>query len=171
MKYKIPIIVLSLVGYIALIVCIILFYIDFKKFDESMKVIDINASIAKQIAINLFFKKIESIGKISLTILGVLWAFVFFKGYRVSLSNVWQIILFSVPNLSLIGTFIFYIWGHAFLVGRLFYSATIDLKAPYVTLLCNGQLIFFIIGVIWFMLTVVFCHNNSVKENRVNTNE
>ena len=142
------------------------FLFRYQNIDKGMEITNFNENIAKQFAINLFFRKLESIGKISLAVIGVLLAFVFLKGYRIQFNTKSQILLFLIPIISLIGSFIFYLISHDLLLSRLFYHSTIDLEAPIVKTLCRGQLYYFIIGLVWFFLTIVLCRNNNGNVSR-----
>ncbi|OPY75875.1 MAG: hypothetical protein A4E64_01753 [Syntrophorhabdus sp. PtaU1.Bin058] len=134
--------------------------------DTGMEIINLNNSEAKRIATTLFFSKLESVGKISLALLGVLWAFIIYTGNRINIRTMSQINLFIVTNLCLLFSFGSYFWGYDFLLSRIFYHSTIDLEAPIVKFYSIAQLVYFISGIFWFVITILLCHEKNLLQRR-----
>ena len=124
--------------------------------DLSMEITDIETSQTKRMATSLYLSKLESIGKISLAIIGVLWALILYEGAQIRLSDSVEINLFLVTNLSFLISFIIYFIGHDFLLNYIFYHATIDFESPVVEFFRWGQLTYFIMGLLFFCFTVYF---------------
>lgn len=129
------------------------FYTLYSNIDTGMELVELNNQ-AKLIATNMFFSQLESIGKISLTLLGVLWAFVIYKASRIKIRGSMRICLFIQTNIFLLISFVSYFVGEEFLISRIFYHATIDLEAPIVNFWLLAQRRFFIFGLIWLVLTI-----------------
>jgi hypothetical protein len=153
----------SIVGFVILLILIISFFIRYVNIDKGMELIELNNQ-AKIIATNKFFSQLESIGKISLTLLGVLWAFVIYKASRVKIQGFARICLFIQSNIFLLASFCAYFKGENFLISRIFYHATIDLEAPIVNFWLLMQQRFFIWGLAWSVLTIILSLEFNNKE-------
>ena len=150
-------------GIIIFIIITIIFLGYYIYIDKGMVIINLDASNTKQLATDLFFNKLESIGKMSLALLGALWAIVIYKESKIKIKTSSQRRLFILTNLFLLGSFASYFLGYDFLVARIFYHSTIDLGAPIVGFWRLMQLVYFLTGLVWFVITVYFCRENKIK--------
>ncbi len=125
--------------------------------DNGMVFYDIDKSPSKALAVSLYFKKLETIGKISLTLIGALWAFLVYTENRVDIKRWDQILLFVTSNLFLLCSFATYYIGFDFVMGRIFYHATIDFQAPIISFWDMAQTINFLGGISCSTLTVLVC--------------
>ncbi len=132
-------------------------WVYFKDIDQGMEIVNLEVSESKRMATTLFFSKLESIGKISVAILGVLWAFVIYTGTRIYIQTAAQIALFGASNIYLLMSFITYSLGYDFLLGRIFYHSTIDLEAPIVLFWSKAQIVYFSMGLFWFVILALLC--------------
>ncbi len=150
---KIRVIVVIL-GFILLFSSLTIFYVRYSKIDTGMELVKLDNQ-AKIIATNMFFSQLESVGKISLTLIGLMWAFIIYKASRVEIRGFSRICLFVQSNIFLLLSFLAYFIGEDFLIGRIFYHATIDLSAPIVNFWLSMQRQFFIFGLIWSAVTIL----------------
>lgn len=153
----------ALTNILAFIACVLFigvtlfFFIHYRGLDIGMEIVNLDKSEAKRIATTLFFSKLESIGKISLALVGVLWAFVIYTGNKICIRTTWQKILFVVTNLFLFFSFGSYFLGYDFLLGRIFYHSTIDIEAPVVQFWRMAQFVYFTLGIICFIGIILLC--------------
>lgn len=124
--------------------------------DFGMEITDLETSQTKKMATSSYLIKLESIGKISLAIIGVLWSIILFKGAQVELSDNITFSYFFVTNLCFLLSFLFYFIGIDTLLNYIFYHGTIDFEAPIVVFFRWGQLFYFSTGLIFFCFTVLF---------------
>ena len=158
---------LAVFGYLSFIGLSSYFLRWYKHIPPGWDIVVFNEAI--QVAINLYFTQLESLCRISIVIIGLLLAFIVYEGYSVQIQIKSQIHLFIITVAFLIVSFIIYIIGHNILLNRLFSFSTIDLEAPMVKLFYIGQLVFFILGIVWFFMTTFLClkqKKNNQKEGK-----
>jgi hypothetical protein len=129
--------------------------LGFYKIDPGVEITNLEQSQTKRLASKLFIDKLESIGKISLAIIGALWAFIIYEGTKIKLLNAVSINIFILTNICLLFSFIFYFTGYDFLVNYIFYHSTIDLEAPIVQFWRWAQLLYFFLGLVFFVFTIL----------------
>jgi len=154
---------ITIIGFIILIAMGLSFYNQYTDIDTGMELVELNNQ-AKIMATNMFFSRLESIGKISLTLLGVLWAFVIYKASRIKIVGIARKSLFAQSNIFLLVSFWAYFQGENLLIERIFYHATIDLEAPIVNFWLMVQQRFFILGLVWIILTILLSLERDEKE-------
>lgn len=125
--------------------------------DRTMTMHNLDGSSAKIMATTLFFQKLQSLGSISLTLIGVAWAFLLYKETNMEVPRWEQKLLFGVTNLFLAASFMSYSVGYDFLVDRIFLYATIDFGTPVVEIWNWAQVGFFLCGVTSLGLTMIVC--------------
>ena len=152
---------IATIGFLLFFGMLISFSSYYRNIDGGMKLVELNTE-AKMIAVNRFFSQLESIGTISITLIGVLWAFIIYGASRVKIKRLTEKCLFVQSNLFLLISFATCFFSERFLIGRLFYHSTIDLNAPIVNFGLSMQQSFFISGLIWSVLTILV----SLKEER-----
>ena len=147
-----------ILGFIILLGLVILSYVRYNRIDTGMALVKLDNQ-AKIIATNMFFSQLESIGKISLALIGVMWAFIIYKASRVEIRGFARSCLFIQSNIFLLLSFLAYFVGEDFLIARIFYHSTIDLAAPIVSFWLSLQRLFFTFGLIWSGLTILLSLN------------
>ena len=130
----------------------------------TMEIVDVGEPI-RQKAIDLYFKKLESIGSTSLTMIGVLWAFVLYpKNAGVRVRDRWSMALVIIATLLFLASFGLSAWGFDFLTDRLFFQGTFDIEAPLVSFWAVGQGIYFAAGIVVFLAIVLVCVDHEEVE-------
>lgn len=125
-------------------------------FDETIRAIAADKS-PQLAAINLYFAKLQSIGNLSLGLIGVLWAFVIYEEKtKLEINTAWRSALLYCATTFLLFSFALYMHGYDFLVGRLFFHSAFDFEAPIVRFYSVGQMVFFGGGTLSFLM-IVFC--------------
>lgn len=132
--------------------------------DEGMEILNLDESETKRLATALFFSKLESIGNISLALIGILWIFRISMGYKIRIYNTAQEIIFIMINLFLLGSFVAYFLGYDLLLGRMFFHSTIDLEAPIVKFWMWAQRGYLFLGVMLLVVFIYLCHENNESE-------
>jgi len=148
---------LAAAGYLALAVWLAIWR---SSFPATMGITDKPSPLQLK-AIDLYFKKLESLGSLSLALTGALWAFVIYpkeEGVRVRDNWSWSLVV--VATFYFVTSFAFYTHGYGFLTERMFFHDAFDLEAPIVSFWSTGQLAFFAGGVGSFVAIVLLCRES-----------
>ena len=151
---------LVLISFCALVGLTLWVIIRYFNTDSGMEISEALKHNAQEIAVNLFFEKLTSIGEISLALIGVLWAFVVYKGSKIKIKTFHQKAIFAITNFFFLGSFLLYQKGYDLVLARLFFHNSIDLSAPIVSLWIEGQILFFVCGIICTVFTLLLCYRD-----------
>lgn len=158
--------ILFVISFLAFISLAISFINKYCYSDIGMVIDNLDESETKRVAVNLFFSRLESIGNISLALIGILWSFIIFRESRINIQRCEQKLLFILTNLYFLCSFSLYIWSHMLYVTYMFFHRTIDLQAPIVNIFTNFQILFFTFGLISLCITILMSLCCKVKENK-----
>ena len=145
------------VAWPALVAAIIGLGVWRSSFDETIQAIPADKS-PQLAAINLYFAKLQALGHLSLGLTGVLWAFVIYEEKtKLEINTRWRSALLYCATIFFLSSFVLYMDGYDFLVGRLFFHSAFDFEAPIVRFYSVGQMVFFAGGTLLFLMIVLFC--------------
>jgi len=123
--------------------------------DSTVEVIAIKEGVQKT-AVERYFSKLETIGNTSLTLIGVLWAFLFLsEKNNVSLDSAPKVMLVFMPHLFLLASYLCYFFGDDFLTARMFYKETFDPGSAAVEFWRRSQIYYFLGGALCLANTIV----------------
>lgn len=143
------------------IICIIVVrnYLELDPGFEITKMVE-----EQKMAAGLYFSNLERIGQVSLVLTGLLWAFIFNDSYSISISNVFQVMIFSVANIFLLGSFASYYWSLNLVTDVMYSYLTFDMTSPTVEFYRSMQLKCFIAGTICLAGTIVLCRTRKKEK-------
>lgn len=156
---------ISLAGFFIIIVLVIGFIIYFCNIDDGMRKIEIKDNGVRAIAVNMFAAQLEAIGNLSLTLIGAFLALLIYGESKLQIKNYSNVYLVSQTIGFFVASFLGYFLGQSFLISRLFYHGSIDLEAPIVNFWIYSQIVFFVAGLVWAVVTIVICSGIMKKRN------
>lgn len=127
--------------------------------DFGVELLEPNES--RMLAWDLYASKVQSLGTVSLTLLGVLWAFLIYRNteIRVTGCSAWR--MFVSANLFFGSSFLIYLRQYDLSVSHLNSYGPTDLAAPFFQLLASAQWVSVVLGVVVTGALILTCR----KEN------
>jgi hypothetical protein len=101
-----------------------------------------------RLATTLVFNKMTAFAQLAIALLGGLWAFLSLADTIVKIKGWTTIMCFVLVNLSFVSSLGLYACGYDFIAGKIFYHASFDLDAPFVSFVKESQQLFFLNGCI-----------------------
>jgi|GEM_PF-2112249 len=130
-------------------------FIEFFTLDHGMEIKRLNKE-AERLATRLYFDKMTTLAQLATALLGGLWAFLSLAKTKVKIKGCATITCFILANISLCLSLLIYAFGYNFIVERIFYHACFDIDAPIVRFVQNYQQLFFLIGSLCLIPTIIF---------------
>jgi sterol desaturase/sphingolipid hydroxylase (fatty acid hydroxylase superfamily) len=147
----------STIGFVITAILVIGFIIYFCNIDDGMRKIEIKDSGVRVTAVNMFAAQLEAIGSLSLTLIGAFLALLIYGESKLQIRGYSKVYLVFQTIAFFVVSFLGYFLGQRFLISRLFYHGSIDLEAPVINFWIYFQIVFFVMGLVWAVVTIIIC--------------